>query len=78
MSESTLYEGMEMTKVQALAMATNALIDELIDRCRRSDGINDYYHIAVIGYSGRGVCNLLSSDDLSPLRSWLRASYPHK
>lgn len=61
MSESTLYEGMEMTKAQALTMATNALIDELIDRCRRSDGINDYYHIAVIGYSGRGVCNLLSS-----------------
>ena len=62
MSERTFYEGVGMTKAQALAMATNALIDELVDRCRRSDGINDYYHIAVIGYSGRGVCNLLSSN----------------
>ncbi|MBO7168513.1 MAG: VWA domain-containing protein [Rikenellaceae bacterium] len=62
MSERTHYEGMEMTKAQALAMATNALLDELIDRCRRGNGLNDYYHIAVIGYSGRGVCNLLGND----------------
>ena len=62
MSEQTIYDGRQQTKAEALAAATNSLIDELIDRCRRSTGVYDYYHIAVLGYSGRGVCNLLATD----------------
>lgn len=60
MSERTIHDGVEQTKAQALSMATNALLDELIDRCRRQTGFYDYYHIAVLGYSGLGVRNLLS------------------
>lgn len=63
MSEHTLHDGVELTKAQALSMATNALIDELVDRCRRQSGIHDYYHIAVLGYSGLGVRNLLGKRD---------------
>lgn len=65
MSEQTFYEGRLQTKAEALASATNALIDELIDRCRRTTGVYDYYHIAVLGYSGRGVHNLLATDDFA-------------
>ena len=59
MAEYTVHDGVRQTKAQALSMATNALVDELVDRCRRHDGIHDYYHIAVLGYSGRGVRNLM-------------------
>ncbi len=59
MAERTIHDGVSQTKAEALASATNALIDELIDRCRRPSGVHDYYHLAVLGYSGMGVRNLL-------------------
>ena len=59
MSEPTLFDGIAQSKAEALATVTNALVDELVDRCRRVGGINDYYHIAILGYSGLGVRNLL-------------------
>lgn len=60
MNEHTVYDGISMTKAEALSMATNALIDELLDRSRRNGGINDYYHIAILGYSGEGVRDILN------------------
>jgi hypothetical protein len=59
MAEQTVYDGATQTKAQALATVTNSLLDELIDRCRRTTGLGDYYHIAVLGYSGNGVRDLL-------------------
>lgn len=62
MSEKIVYDGIEMSKAEAVAGATNMLIDEMINRCRRLAGVYDYYNIAVLGYSGDGVYNLLSDD----------------
>ena len=52
MAEQTCYDGRRMTKAEAVASITNALLFELIERARRDDGVHDYYDIAVLSYSG--------------------------
>lgn len=52
MAETLRFRGREMTKAEAVATVTNDLLFELIERARRSDGVRDYYDIAVLGYSG--------------------------
>lgn len=60
MAEQIRYRGITTTKAEAVAAITNDLLFELIERARRSDGVRDYYDIAVIGYSGDDeVCSLL-------------------
>ena len=66
MAESILFRGRRLTKAEAVAGITNDLLFELVERARRSDGIRDYYDIAVIGYSGddevlRAVCNQIKA-----------------
>lgn len=52
MAETLRFRGRETTKAEAVAAITNDLLFELIERARRSDGVRDYYDIAVLGYSG--------------------------
>lgn len=52
MSETMRFRGREMTKAEAVAAVTNDLLFELIERARRSDGVRDYYDLAVLSYSG--------------------------
>lgn len=52
MAEELRFRGRPMTKAEAVAAITNGLLFELIERARRSDGVRDYYDIAVLGYSG--------------------------
>lgn len=52
MAETIRFRGREMTKAEAVAAVTNDLLFELIERARRSDGVRNYYDIAVLGYSG--------------------------
>lgn len=52
MAERIRFRGRETTKAEAVAAVTNDLLFELIERARRSDGVRDYYDIAVLGYSG--------------------------
>lgn len=59
MQQQVLFGRSISTKAEVVAYTANALITELIDRCRRTDGIRDYYDIAVIGYSGDSVKSLL-------------------
>ncbi len=51
------------TKAEMVTEVANDLISELLERSRRSEGVRDYYDIAVIGYSGEGVQTLLSEDN---------------
>ena len=46
---------MMMTKAEAVAFTANALVTELVDRSRRTDGVRNYYDIAIVGYGGDGV-----------------------
>lgn len=52
MAEQIRFRGRLMTKAQAVANITNGMLFELIERARRSDGVRDYYDIAVLCYSG--------------------------
>lgn len=58
----------ERTKAEVLCSITNDLLFELIERARRSDGVRDYYDVAVIGYSGSGVRPLLGEKDFYTIR----------
>lgn len=59
MQERIRFGRMLITKAEAVTMMANALITELIDRCRRTDALRNYYDIAVVGYSNNEVTMLL-------------------
>lgn len=64
MEEKMTFGQSMMTKAEAVAMVTNMLIRELINRCRREEGILDYFDIAVIGYSADEAAMLLGTPDV--------------
>lgn len=59
MQESVIVRSRRMTKAEAVAVITDRLIDELIMRARREEGVRNYYDIAVIGYGDDEVRPLL-------------------
>lgn len=64
MAEEVLFRGNMLSKAEAVATITNELIFELIERARRSEGIRDYYDIAVLSYHGDDeVDSLLPCDE---------------
>ncbi len=62
MAETVRMPSGPCTKAEALCEAANTMLFELVARARRSDGIHDYYDIAAVGYSGRGVRPLLDPE----------------
>lgn len=66
-------------KADGVADAINRLLQNLIIKCAKSEGIRDYYHIGVIGYGatiGSGFTGHLTGQDLSPIS--LIANSPSK
>lgn len=61
MAEQTTFGGVKTSKAEAVADVANMIINELIERARRSDGVRDYYDIAVLSYSGEGVFSEFST-----------------
>jgi len=43
------------SKATGLADAINKLLQNLVIKCTKSEGIRDYYYVGVIGYGGTGV-----------------------
>ena len=62
MAEELVFCGRRIPKAEAVAEVANGLLFELIQRATRTDGVRDYYDIAVIGYDGDGVRSLLSPE----------------
>lgn len=61
--QEKVFLGSELvTKAEGVAQAANTFIDEMISRSKRDGGIYDYYDIAVVGYSGDGVCPMLGNE----------------
>lgn len=52
MAEPITFNGQCVSKAEALAEVTNRLIFELLCRARRSDGVRNYFDVALIGYAG--------------------------
>jgi hypothetical protein len=62
MQEQMSYGHTQTTKAEILARTASSLVTELIDRCRRTDALRDYYDVAVIGYGNNEVEMLLGSE----------------
>lgn len=67
MQEKVHFGNRIMTKAEAVAYTANTLISELIDRCRRTDGLRNYYDIAVVGYCNGRVEMLLDPAGFVPI-----------
>lgn len=67
MQEQIRFGRTMTTKASMLAQTAGGLISELIDRCRRTDALRNYYDIAAIGYGNQEVEFLLGGDDLIPI-----------
>ncbi len=59
MAERIRFEGRETSKAEAVARVADRLLFELVERARRTDGIRDYYDIALVGYGAEGTRPLL-------------------
>jgi hypothetical protein len=63
-------EGATKAKAEGVADAINRLLQDLVIKCAKSEGVRDYYHIGVIGY-GQNVGPAFSGDllgqDLVPV-----------
>jgi hypothetical protein len=60
----------EKQKAEGVADAINRLLQNLILKCAKSDGIRDYFYVGVIGYGGRVVSALgagLAGQTLVPI-----------
>jgi len=58
------------SKAQAVADAINRLLQNLVLRCAKAEGIRDYFHVGVIGYGvkvGPAFGGDLSGEDLVPI-----------
>jgi hypothetical protein len=57
-------------KADGVADAVNRLLQNLVIKCAKSEGVRDYYHVGVIGYGstvGSGFAGNLGSKDLAPI-----------
>jgi hypothetical protein len=61
----------EKTKAEAVADVINRSLQTVVTKCTKSEGINDYYHLGVIGYNGIAVGPVLTGPlagkDLLPI-----------
>lgn len=62
MEEQITFDSIRMSKSEAVTIAANMLISELVNRSRREDGIRDYFDIAAIGYSNDRARSLLCAE----------------
>ena len=76
MQQQVQFGRMITSKAEVVAYTANALITELVDRCRRADGIRDYYDIAVIGYSGDNVHSLLPKEGFNSIAELAKNTPP--
>ena len=62
----------EKPKAEGVADGINRLLQNLVLKCAKGDGIRDYFHVGVIGYGGRVVWALggkLAGQKLVPISS---------
>lgn len=75
MQQQVRFGNMIASKAEVVAYTANALITELMDRCRRTDGIRNYYDVAVLGYCGERVESLLHTEGFASIKE-LMAKIP--
>ncbi len=63
MAELIHQGGRTLSKAEMLSEVANTIIAELIERSHRSEGIRNYYDVAIIGYSGDGIRSYFGQKD---------------
>jgi hypothetical protein len=70
-SMSDKYASIGKPKSEALADVINRMLQQLVIKCAKSQGVRDYYHVGVIGYGANGVGPAfqgnLARRDLAPI-----------
>src|SRR5947209_7695511 len=62
--------GPKRTKAEGVADAINRLLQNLVIKCAKSEGVRDYYHVGVIGYGGKvkpAFSGALEGRELAPI-----------
>lgn len=59
MNGKTKLNNHEVSKAEAVALISNLIIDELIERASRYNEVRNYYDIAVLGYNDQSIRSLL-------------------
>jgi len=54
-SMSDKYLSVGKPKSEALADVINRMLQQLVIKCAKSEGVRNYYHVGVIGYGANGV-----------------------
>lgn len=54
-SMSDKYASIGESKSKALADVINRMLQQLVIKCAKSEGVRDYYYVGVIGYGANGV-----------------------
>ena len=54
-SMSDKYASIGKPKSEALTDVINRMLQQLVIKCAKSEGVRDYYHVGVIGYGANGV-----------------------
>ena len=62
MGGMTKLNNVVMSKAEAVALVSNMIIDELMERATRHHIVRDYYDIAVIGYHEQSIRSLLPEE----------------
>lgn len=60
----------ERKKAEGVADAINRLLQNLVLKCAKAEGVRDYFHVGIITYGGRvqpGFRGALSGEDLVPI-----------
>ncbi len=70
MDEKVTINSVTLPKAEHVARVANGLIAELTGRCRREEGVRDYFEVAAIGYGDDAVRPLLGPafEPLTPSR----------
>lgn len=58
------------TKADGVADAMNRLLQNLVIKCAKSEGVRDYYHVGVLGYGaevGPAYAGSLAGEELAPI-----------
>jgi hypothetical protein len=70
-SMADLYASVGKSKASALADVINRMLQQLVIKCAKGEGVRDYYHVGVIGYGadgfGSAFKNNLSTKILIPI-----------
>lgn len=70
MGDAFASDGSTKPKAQGVADATNRILQTLVIKCAKEEGVRDYFHVAVIGYGaavGSAFGGALAGRDLVPI-----------